>query len=102
MKIGADSRTSHSPGRSSAFLFRFELRLQKERGEGDQRANENQGGPLDGPLALFHGQVEEDEKDRENDPVDHSGNSNGGVIAEDPLFVDREVEQDDERETVEK
>lgn len=33
--------------------------------------------------------------------MDHSGNTDGGLVAKDSLFVNREVEKNDEREPIE-
>lgn len=56
---------------------------------------------FDGPLSFFHGEVEEHEEDGEDNAVDHAGDADGGGVSEDALFVDREVEKDDERKAIE-
>ena len=45
--------------------------------------------------------IMKDEEDCENDTMDHSGNTDGGLVAKDSLFVNREVEKNDEREPIE-
>jgi len=83
-------------------LFSFEDGFEEEGGEGDEGAEEDEGGTFEGPFSFFHGEVEEDEEDGENDSVDHAGDADGGVVSENAFFVDREVEEDDEGEAIEK
>lgn len=78
------------------FLLILEFRVQKEGGEGDERADEDESGALDGPFAFLHGEVEENEEDGENYSVHHSRNPDGGVVPKDPFFVDCEVKENDE------
>ena len=80
----------------AAFLLLFELGLEKERREGDERADKDERSPFDGPFTLLHGEIEEDEKEGENDTVNHPGNSDRGLVAQDSFLIDREVKEDDE------
>ena len=86
---------------SVPFLFFLEVGLQKKWGERDEGADKNQGGTFNGPFALLHGEVKENEEKGEDDTMDHAGNAHGGLIAKNAFFINRIVEKNDEREPVE-
>lgn len=86
---------------SRALLLPFKVGFEKEGSEGDEGADEDKSGSFDGPLSFPHGEIEKDEEDCENDTMDHSGNTDGSLVAKDSLFVNCEVEKDDERESIE-
>lgn len=77
-------------------LLTLERWLQKERRKGNQGADEDGRESLKGPLVAIPAPEQEEQKDGEDRAVDHSRGTDGIVISEHPLLVDREIEKDDE------
>ena len=82
-------------------MFRFEIWLEEEGGEGDEGADEDKGGAFDGPFPHHHGNAEKNDKNRKDSPMNSARNTDGGFVSEDHFFIQGEVEEDDEREAIE-
>ena len=69
-------------------LFFFERRFEEEGSKGDEGAEEDEGGAFEGPFEFLPGEVEGEGEETEDDAVDHAGDADGFVVAEDALGVD--------------
>lgn len=82
-------------------LLSRKLGLEEKGSERNQGADEDQTCSFDGPSSLFHGEVKEDEEDREDPTVDPPGKAHTHLIAEEAIVNEGNVAEDDPRDAVE-
>jgi hypothetical protein len=82
-------------------LLLRKLGLEEKGSERNEGADEDQACSFDGPLSLFHGDVKEDEEDREDPTVDSAGKAHAHLIAEEAIVNEGNVAENDPRNAVE-